>query len=140
MRPRASPSSLLAVLSCAALSPWAAASTPLPAPVVKRIAPAVVGISSRRAAELDFTDARSAGEVGSGSGVVIDARQGYVVTNAHLLTAGGGITVLLPDGRALPATLVGSDEISDVALLKIAAEGLKQIDLGDSTRVELGDY
>jgi Do/DeqQ family serine protease len=76
----------------------------------------------------------------AGSGVIFDAKKGYIVTNAHVVDNATEITVTLQDGRDLAATVVGSDVPSDVAVLKVAPENLTQVVLGDSGRLEQGDF
>jgi Do/DeqQ family serine protease len=76
----------------------------------------------------------------AGSGVIFDAKNGYIVTNAHVVDNATEITVTLLDGRDLTATVVGSDVPSDVAVLKVPPENLTQIALGDSARIEQGDF
>lgn len=80
---------------------------------------------------------------GVGSGVVI-SEDGYIITNSHVITSRDGdaadeILVQLNDGRELPATLVGRDPRSDVAVLKVEAEGLPYISIADSEQLEVGD-
>ena len=74
----------------------------------------------------------------AGSGVIFDARKGYIVTNAHVVENASEITVTLQDGRDLKAEIVGSDAPSDVAVLKVKADGLTQIALGDSAKSRSG--
>jgi serine protease Do/serine protease DegQ len=76
----------------------------------------------------------------AGSGVIVDARRGYVLTNAHVVEHATGITVTLQDGRSLKGKVVGTDPPSDIAVVKIAARGLTQIRLGDSARLAVGDF
>ena len=75
---------------------------------------------------------------GLGSGVVI-GRDGYIVTNNHVIDGADSITVEFPDGRTLPAAVVGTDKPSDVALLKVTADGLPALALGNSDAVQVGD-
>jgi len=75
---------------------------------------------------------------GLGSGVVV-SNDGYILTNHHVVNGADDIKVDLQDGRTVKATLVGSDQPSDLALLKVAATGLKAIPLGNSDAVEVGD-
>jgi Do/DeqQ family serine protease len=75
---------------------------------------------------------------GLGSGVVI-ASDGYILTNHHVIEGADRIRVDLTDGRTLEAKLIGSDEPSDLALLKIEASNLRSLALGDSDAVEVGD-
>jgi Do/DeqQ family serine protease len=142
--------------------PPAVGGTPLPslAPMIKRVSPAVVNISTRGTIHergpsnplLDDPFFRRFFEVppdtapqdrsfqSAGSGVIFDARRGYIVTNAHVVENASEITVTLQDGRDLKAEVVGSDEPSDVAVLKVRADGLAQIPLGDSAKAEVGDF
>ncbi len=76
----------------------------------------------------------------AGSGVIIDAHLGYILTNAHVVEDATQITVTLQDGRDLDAHVVGSDDSSDIAVLKVKPERLTQIALGDSAKVEVGDF
>jgi Do/DeqQ family serine protease len=147
-------------LASAALPP-AVGETPVPtlAPMIKRVSPAVVNIATRgtirdRAPQnplLDdpffkrFFDIPDMGPrerqfQSAGSGVIFDAKNGYIVTNAHVVDNATEITVTLQDGRDLTATVVGSDVPSDVAVLKVPPGSLTQVALGDSTRLEVGDF
>jgi Do/DeqQ family serine protease len=159
----------LAVLSPAAPAamPAAVGDTPIPtlSPIVKKVSPAVVNIATRGTIHdkgpqnplLDDPFFRRFFDVppdnsgsgtherpfqSAGSGVIFDARQGYIVTNAHVVENATEITVTLQDGRDLKAEVVGSDEQSDIAVLKVKPEGvtLVQIGLGDSAKVEVGDF
>ena len=77
---------------------------------------------------------------GAGSGVIIDAENGYIVTNHHVIDGATNITVQLNDGRSMQATLLGSDENTDVALLQIEADHLVDIRLADIETVQVGDF
>ena len=79
-------------------------------------------------------------QMSAGSGVIIDAVEGYVLTNHHVIESQGAITVTLKDGRVLEATLVGSDPATDIAVLKVAADNLVAVDLADSDALKVGDY
>jgi serine protease Do/serine protease DegQ len=72
--------------------------------------------------------------------VIFDAHSGYIVTNAHVVENASEITVTLQDGRDLKAEIIGSDTPSDVAVLKVKPDGLTQIPLGDSAKMEVGDF
>ncbi len=74
----------------------------------------------------------------SGTGVIL-SQDGYIVTNAHVVEGGSSITVQLTDDRTFSASIVGSDEISDLAVLYIAAEGLTPAQFGDSSSLRVGD-
>jgi serine protease DegQ len=77
---------------------------------------------------------------GLGSGVIIDADKGYVVTNNHVVENADEITVKLTDGREFKATKLGADEQSDIALLKIDADDLTALPLADSDVTRVGDF
>ena len=74
----------------------------------------------------------------TGTGVILSS-DGYIVTNAHVVDGAGSISVLLTDDRTLSATLIGSDEISDLAVLQISAENLIPAQFGDSNALRVGD-
>ncbi|GAA4186804.1 hypothetical protein GCM10022252_19430 [Streptosporangium oxazolinicum] len=89
-----------------------------------KVLPSVVSVESGR---------------GSGSGFVIDGA-GHLLTNAHVLAGGTSVTVVLSDGRRLPATVVGTDEAYDLAVLRVDdAQGLVPAELGRSADVAVGD-
>ena len=75
-----------------------------------------------------------------GSGVIIDAKKGYVITNAHVVHEADEIKVNLKDGREYAAKKIGEDKQSDIALLQIKAEDLVQIKFADSDELRVGDY
>ena len=135
--------------------------TPLPslAPVVKKAAPAVVNIATRgtvrerrpRNPLLEdpffrrFFDAPEFGPrerqfQSAGSGVIVDASHGYVLTNAHVIENADEITVTLLDDRQLKAEVIGVDKPSDIAVLKVTAKGLTEMPIADSSRAEVGDF
>ena len=78
-------------------------------------------------------------QVGSGSGVII-REDGYIVTNNHVIDGASKIEVTLNSNQTYPATLVGTDPATDVALLKIDAAGLPVIPFGDSDKLRLGEW
>src|SRR3984885_8684205 len=159
-----------AILATAVIAPSAPAAmpamvgdTPVPSlsPIVKKVSPAVVNIAPRgpirdRGPQNPLLDdpffrrffdvppdsgPRERPFQSAGSGVIFDAKAGYIVTNAHVVENASEITVTLQDGRDLKAEVVGSDESSDVAVLKVKSDGsLVQIGLGDSAKVEVGDF
>jgi serine protease Do len=75
-----------------------------------------------------------------GSGVIVEAKHGYIITNAHVLKNAKVITVTLSDNRHFPAKLIGSDASSDVAVLQIDASDLHSIPLGNSDDLQVGDF
>ncbi len=76
---------------------------------------------------------------GFGSGFVL-TEDGYVITNAHVVANAAGITVGLPDGREFDAEIVGTDDRTDVAVLKVKAKGLPVLELGDSDALKVGQW
>lgn len=113
--------------------------------VTQRVGPSVVHIDVQRtmsegeAEVAEFLQQRMAlPEISDqGSGVVVD-EDGYILTNEHVIMGGDSIRVGLSDGRRLPATLVGTDSLTDLAVLKINATGLMPIRWGDSDRAKVG--
>ena len=77
--------------------------------------------------------------MGVGTGFIV-AEEGYVVTNNHVIRSGGAFKVRLNDGRVASAALVGSDQETDIAVLKIDIGGLSPIEFGDSDAAEVGDW
>jgi serine protease Do/serine protease DegQ len=77
---------------------------------------------------------------GLGSGVIIDADKGYIVTNNHVINEADEIQITLKDGRQIKAKKIGSDASSDIALLQIDAENLIEVKLGDSDNIRVGDF
>jgi serine protease Do/serine protease DegQ len=75
-----------------------------------------------------------------GSGVIVDAKKGYILTNNHVIQKADVITVTLRDGRKLEARLVGTDPDTDVAVLQIPAEDLTALPLADSDALRVGDF
>jgi serine protease Do len=75
-----------------------------------------------------------------GSGVVLDAKAGYILTNAHVIHGAKSITVTLGDGRVFKATLKGTDPASDIALLSIPPNNLTAIPLGNSDNLKVGNF
>jgi Do/DeqQ family serine protease len=76
----------------------------------------------------------------AGSGVIVDAKHGYIVTNRHVIENASEITVTLFDNRHFQAQVVGSDEGTDIAVIKAAEPHLAEMPLGDSSQVKVGDW
>lgn len=74
----------------------------------------------------------------TGTGVVLSS-DGYIVTNCHVVESANAISVLLQDGRTLPANLIGTDSTSDLAVLYVATSGLTPAEFGDSSALRVGD-
>jgi serine protease Do len=113
------------------------------APIVERVAPAVVTIRSTRSRTSQPLYGQRRGpnmppQSGLGSGAIVSA-DGYVLTNHHVIAGADQITVELSDRRSFKATIVGSDQASDLAVLRIKGTGFPTLPLGDSDRVRVGD-
>nr|3PV4_A Chain A, DegQ [Legionella fallonii] len=135
---------------------------PSMAPVLKNIMPAIVNVAVQGYLPNDVTPPGSAGndeenqpnnrppqsrmpEKGRkfesiGSGVIIDPNNGVIITNDHVIRNASLITVTLQDGRRLKARLIGGDSETDLAVLKIDAKNLKSLVIGDSDKLEVGDF
>ncbi|WP_292998519.1 DegQ family serine endoprotease [Nevskia sp.] len=75
-----------------------------------------------------------------GSGVIVDAAKGYVITNNHVVADAEKIMVRLNDDREIPAKLVGTDPATDLAVLKIETKNLTALSIADSDKLEVGDF
>jgi serine protease DegQ len=151
----------LAAVATIAFSAEVAAQTAQPsfAPIIKRVAPAVVNIAVRgtvAAPRNPFFDdpgfrrffglppdaaPRDREFRSAGSGVIVDAENGYIVTNAHVVQNASEITVTLMDDVEHKAEVVGTDERSDVAVLRVKDIALPaEIRLADSSKLQVGDF
>jgi len=125
------------------------------APVLEKVLPAVVSVQVEGTAvqgqkvpeELkkyfgdELPDQQAQPFEGLGSGVIIDAAKGYVLTNNHVINQAQKISVQLNDGREFDAKLIGSDDQSDIALLQLQkASNLTQIAIADSDNLRVGDF
>lgn len=130
---------------------------PLPslAPMLQKVTPAVVNISTKtrvRVRNPFFDDPvfrqffglngspREQVEQSLGSGVIVDAAKGYILTNNHVVGGADDITVTLQDGRNVKGTLVGTDPATDVAVVKINADHLEALPIADSAALRVGDF
>jgi serine protease DegQ len=75
-----------------------------------------------------------------GSGVIVDAGQGYVLTNNHVISGATEISVTLADGRSFEAEVIGTDPDTDLAMIRIPAEDLQALPLADSNQLRVGDF
>ena len=94
--------------------------------IYRKVIPSVVSVTA---------DTQSG--TSSGTGIIM-SEDGYIITNCHVISGGESITVLLTSGEELAATLVGADETSDLAVLKVGAQGLTPAEFGDSDSAEVG--
>jgi serine protease DegQ len=130
---------------------------PLPslAPVLKEVTPSVVNVYTKtrvrvRSPLLDdpvfrwFFNVpdvpRERVSQSLGSGVIVDAEKGYVLTNYHVIARADEIAVGLKDGRSLEAKLIGTDPDTDLAVIQIPAENLTALRLADTDKLEVGDF
>jgi Do/DeqQ family serine protease len=102
--------------------------------------PLLVDPFFRRFFSLPEAQPRERTEQSLGSGVVVDGKHGYIVTNHHVIDKADEISVNLHDGRTLKATLVGSDPETDIAVLKVDNGELAALPLSDSERLRVGDF
>ena len=126
------------------------------APIIKKASPAVVNIATKGTIKdagnplaqdpffrrfFEQPDApRERQFQSAGSGVIVDAKNGYIITNAHVLENASEITVTFFDDRQIKAEIVGKDVGSDVAVLKVPAKNLADMPLADSAKAEVGDF
>lgn len=125
------------------------------APMLEKVLPAVVSVkvegtaaqSQRVPEELkkyfgdEAPDQQAQPFEGLGSGVVIDAAKGYILTNNHVISQADKISVQMNDGREFDAKLIGGDDQSDIALLQIQnPSNLTQIAIADSDKLRVGDF
>src|SRR5579875_2436372 len=148
-----------------AVGPQALAGAPIPiiggtpvtsvADVVARVTPGVVGISVHSEVQMvnplaqdplfrqffNFRDQPIERETEAvGSGVIVDAARGYVLTNSHVVDNAKKIEVTTKDNRRFTATLIGRDTGTDIALLQIPADNLTAVPIGDSSQLRVGDF
>jgi len=137
------------------LSAVHAAPLPSLAPVLERVTPSVVNISTRGPMSrgnplmddpffrqfFGYEEKPSAAPAQSlGSGVIVDAVNGVVVTNQHVIANASEITVTLSDGREYEASVIGTDPEADIAVIQIKATDLTEIKWADSSKLRVGDF
>jgi S1-C subfamily serine protease len=125
------------------------------APLVRKTAPAVVNIAVLQPSPAQqnpllqdpffrryfgVPDAALQPAIAAGSGVIVDGDRGFVITNFHVIRNAQEIQVVLKDGRKFAAQPLGAAPSLDLAVLKIGARGLPTLPLGDSGKLEVGDY
>jgi serine protease Do/serine protease DegQ len=146
----------------AATPPTTVDAQPMPslAPMVRRVSPSVVNIATKgtikeqrgRNPLMDdpffrrFFDTppdtrpRERQFQSAGSGVIVDAKNGYIITNHHVVENASEITITLLDNRTFSAKVVGTDEGADIAVLQAKQPNLVAMAMGDSSKLEVGDY
>ena len=125
------------------------------APLVRKTAPAVVNIAVLQPSPAEqnpllqdpffrryfgVPDAALQPTMAAGSGVIVDGDRGFVITNFHVVRNAEAIQVVLKDGRKLTAELLGAAPSLDLAVLKLSVKGLPTLPLGDSGKLQVGDY
>jgi Do/DeqQ family serine protease len=130
-------------------------SLPSLAPVLERVTPSVVNVYTQtrvriRSPLLDDPFFRRFFNVPDvprervsqslGSGVIVDAEQGYILTNNHVIAGSTEISVILADGRSFDAELIGTDPDTDLAMIRVPAEDLQALPLADSNQLRVGDF
>ena len=130
-------------------------SLPTLAPMLEKVTPSVVNIATSGTVVQQsplFNDPffrrffdipeqrRERKRTGLGSGVILDAKEGYIVTNNHVIEKADDIVVTLSDGRKLDATVVGRDPGADVAIIQVQAKNLTAIKTADSNKLRVGDF
>ncbi|MEZ8109145.1 Do family serine endopeptidase [Vibrio splendidus] len=148
-------SSIITPIQATAALPLSVGNEQLPslAPMLEQVTPAVVSIAvegkqvQRQQIPEQFQfffgpeQTRERPFRGLGSGVIIDAKKGHIVTNYHVINGADDIKVKLHDGREYDAELIGGDQMSDIALLKLeTAKNLTQIKVADSDKLRVGDF
>jgi len=106
--------------------------------VSKAVGPAVVGIANFQQQGRIFGGSGLA-EAGSGSGFIIDSKNGYIVTNYHVIASAQKLVVSLADGRNFDATLIGQDARTDLAVVRVSADNLTGTQFGDSNQLQVGE-
>jgi len=145
------------VATATASAQFATREMPSLAPMIEKISPAVVNISVsgsvteganplandeffKRFFDFNAPQERKHEVEAAGSGVIVDAAKGYILTNHHVIENADKITVTLLDNRSLSAKVIGSDKGSDLAVVKVEASGLTSMPLADSSKLRVGDY
>lgn len=128
---------------------------PTLAPLVNQVTPAVVNVSVVTRAPMEdnplfrdpffrrffnLPERQQRQEQAAGSGVIVDAARGFILTNNHVIKDAEQVIITLKDRRQFPAKLVGTDPGTDIAVLQISAPGLSALRIGDSDTLHVGDY
>jgi Do/DeqQ family serine protease len=150
---------VVALAACSALAQIPAGAPtrdglPTLAPILEKVTPAVVNIAVlQRSPEEQNPLLRdpffrrffggpgeAQPQIAAGSGVIVDAKNGYVITNAHVVKDAKEVLVTLKDNRRLPAKLIGADAGTDIAVVKVEPKNLVDVKFGDSDAMQVGDY
>ena len=153
-QPAAAQPSTAATVPATAALPTSVNGTPMPslAPMLKKVLPAVVSVTTKQRVRVNtpfgddpvfrrmFGIPQERIAQSLGSGVIVDAKRGLVLTNNHVVEDADEVQVNLADGRTLKAEFVGSDPDTDVALMRIPAQDLTAIPLANSDGLQIGDF
>ena len=127
---------------------------PTLAPILEKVTPAVVNIAVLQRSPEEQNPlmrdpffrrffggpSQSESQIAAGSGVIVDAKNGYVMTNAHVVKDAREVLVTLKDNRRLPAKLVGADPGTDIAVVRVDPKNLVDVKFGDSDALQVGDF
>src|SRR5438105_13025432 len=127
---------------------------PTLAPILEKVTPAVVNIAVLQVSPEEENPLmrdpffrrffgmpqQAEPQIAAGSGVIVDAKNGYVITNAHVVKDAREVLVTLKDNRRLPAKLVGADPGTDIALVRVESKNLVEVKFGDSDAMQVGDF
>jgi len=127
---------------------------PTLAPILEKVTPAVVNIAVLQASPEEQNPmlrdpffrrffgmpGQSEPQIAAGSGVIVDAKNGYVLTNAHVVKDAREVLITLKDNRRLPAKLVGADPGTDIAVVRVEPRSLVDVRFGDSDALQVGDF
>ncbi|MGO1001134.1 Do family serine endopeptidase [Lysobacter sp. CA196] len=151
----ASPAAAALPLPTTGALPASVGGQPVPslAPMLQRVTPAVVSVHTKQTVRIRNPFANDPFfrrmfpnipqeriNESLGSGVIIDAKNGYVLTNHHVIEGADEVSVTLADGRTIKADFVGSDPDTDIALMRVQAQNLSAISLADSDALRVGDF
>ena len=124
-------------------------SMPTLAPMLDKVTPSVVNIYTKQRVRVNNPIAEFFGggrypqeriSQSLGSGVIVDAARGLILTNNHVVEGADEVSVSLTDGRTFEAQPVGSDPDTDIAVIRISATGLRALPMADSAKLRVGDY
>jgi len=153
--PAAASPAAAAVMPTAAALPASVGGQLLPslAPMLQKVTPAVVSVHTKQTVRIRNPFANDPFfrrmfpnipqeriNESLGSGVIVDAKNGYVLTNHHVIEGADEVSVTLADGRTVKAEFLGSDPDTDVAVMRIPAQNLSAITLADSDALRVGDF
>lgn len=126
------------------------------APIIEQVTPSVVNVNTRTRVQVrsspfmddpffrrffDFPSVpRERIQQSLGSGVVVDAVKGFILTNNHVIDGADDIAVTLEDGRSFSATIIGTDRDTDLAVIQVEADNLRELPLADAEGLRVGDF